>query len=155
MRLKNYAIEQLDARLDIRHFFNISKNLQLLLWLMLNKQQLIMFQSNHSHALKLSKKDQSSDDSDSSCTTADRYHHKLPTLEPLGLQSKKKTRKAIQSLNGYQVGSELDQKLLMGMFDQPRQKKSFKKYLVTSQNNRNTPQTQTANGMLEDTKSHI
>ena len=42
-RLKEKALESFDQNLDVRSFASVNSNLALLIWLLLNKEQILLF----------------------------------------------------------------------------------------------------------------
>lgn len=99
----------------------MSANLNLLISLLLSKEQIVLFKHNRHRALIEKVSDSSSD--------SDAKDEKMPNLEIKAEKlSKEKKEKLTTTFLGYGVKSDIDRKLPMGIFDQVR--RGPQKYLI-------------------------
>ena len=102
----------MQERLDILDFFSVSTNLTLLLSLFLSKEQITLFKANHSRTVV------DIDSESSSGGEADKSASKMPNLKisTKKLIEEKQRGRLIEVLQDYPVRSELDHKLIKGIF---------------------------------------
>ena len=115
-RLKKKTTELFENQLDIRSFVSVQKNLALLIWLMLTKEQRLLFW-NHSGRVVTTKKHSPTTSSDFELSDD------VPKLKLGSMLKPKKASKALQQLNGYSILSEIDKKLLLGVFEKTAEDK--------------------------------
>ena len=102
----------MQERLDILDFFSVSTNLTLLLSLFLSKEQITLFKANHSRTVV------DIDSESSSGGEAEKSASKMPNLKISAkkLSEEKQRGRLIEVLQDYPVRSELDRKLVKGIF---------------------------------------
>lgn len=101
----------MQERLDILDFFSVSTNLTLLLSLFLSKEQITLFKANHSRTVV------DIDSESSSGGEAEKSAKKMPNLKIAAKKlSEEKKRGLTEVLQSYPVRSELDRKLVKGIF---------------------------------------
>ena len=101
----------MQERLEILDFFSVSINLTLLLSLFLSKEQITLFKANHSRTVV------DIDSVSSSGGEGEESARKMPNLKIAAKKlSKEKKRGLTEVLQSYPVRSELDHKLIKGIF---------------------------------------
>ena len=132
MKLKEKTLEYFEEKLDVRHFVSMHKHLALLLWLLLDKKQLLLLRIHRYNAVSLKEKNKDADKiSSSSSDSSDLAElNDVPALKLGGLPKPKKLQKTLKKLEGHQVTNNLDRKLLMGIFEKPSKRGRQQKYKV-------------------------
>ena len=109
----------------MRSFASVNSNLSLLIWLLLNKEQMLLFWHHKARAVDVPNEEsekntlKSEDESSSS-----EIKHEIPKLDSLASMTKSQDiEKVFGSLIGYQVTSQLDQKLIQGVMKDPSKNK--------------------------------
>ena len=117
--LQSRTVEMFDGHLDIRSFVSVHMNLAQLIWLLLSKEQRILFNHHRERSITQFKwrKDQSSSDSSDTAAEEASDSQKVPSL---GLANSVPSKRAFSKLLGFSVKSEIDKKLLLGIFDTPK-----------------------------------
>ena len=112
MKLRDRAVEKFEQHLDIRSFVSVNTNLTLLIWLLLSKEQLVLFQHHHKRAIKQKAPCSTSSESEE----PENPLKKMPKLKLGSKKGPKHAEKKLAELLGYPALSNLDQKLLLGVF---------------------------------------
>ena len=98
-----------EKSLDIRSFVQVRSSLSQLLALLLNEQQLTLFKYQRKRALSFTKS--KSKDEHNSSSSSDDFALNLGKKSKLG-----KAKRSLMALQDFKVKSQLDKKLLSGMF---------------------------------------
>ena len=121
--VRKKTLAKLAECLDIRSFFGVHMNLNLLIWLLLSQEQTLLFLHNHNRVVTEYADKEKSKYSTKKGTANDFQTQKLlPEVSEVMLTSMlkpKKAQKAFSKLIGHPVNNEIDKKLLFGIFDWP------------------------------------
>ena len=100
--MREQIIDRFEGMLDIRSFVKVQTNLSIMLSLLFTEKQRLLFKLNKDHVVIERKT--------ASCEPDD------PIEFNLSKEKMKFSKKALNTLLGYQVKTELDRKLLQGIF---------------------------------------
>ena len=103
----------------------MKKNLALLIWLLLNKEQRLLFehQNNRTESIPKSEKKKKSKSKEAASSDSDKLlSDKVPKLKLACNVPSKEAQKVFDKLLGYQWNTDIDRKLLNGIFDNPKPK---------------------------------
>ena len=106
------AIERFDEQLDIRSIAKTSVDLSILLSLLLSKEKLLLFRSQHANAFV---NYGGSQDIGEQTRPNKSIEGKRVDLD-LAQQSKTGLQEAFESIKGFEVQSDLDRKLILGLW---------------------------------------
>ena len=124
----------------MRSFASVNSNLALLIWLLLNKEQMLLFWHHKARAVdapnEYNEKSTSKSEDESSSSE---IKQEIPKLDSLASMTKSQDiEKVFGNLIGYQVTSQLDQKLIQGVIKDPSQNKhKLLKSKINIQNHEN------------------
>ena len=101
-----------EEQLDIRSLVSVDTSLALLLSLLLSRPQMRLFESNASRSVQVREQHDTSASSDNKANSS------LPTfrLKPGKKLTKKDKKRLYDELIGFQIDTELDRKLVEGVF---------------------------------------
>ena len=124
MRLQQRQFESFESQLDIRNLVGMQTNLKLLLDILLNREQLILFRNQHERTAvfkDMSSSDDQQDTVQSAKNDSDDEDEIGQERPPKSAKRSKKKKGAkfddFTVLRGYHIGNDIDRRLLKGMFE--------------------------------------
>ena len=137
MLLQEKAIELFDSQLDILSIVKTRFDVSILLRSLLNKEQLYLFKNQHARAFA------TYDPSNSSHFEPEPVYEHEATMQDLNFvempQDADASAKASQEVKSYQIQTDLDRKLLLGIWELDRKAAPVEHEKVSDQRSQSDP----------------